>query len=46
MINFLYNVSFYFMLIGFGGLAILSPSWKAKAIGILLWFVNFLIFKK
>lgn len=41
----LYNIGFCLMLIGFAILAILSPG-KQKVIGILLWIVNYLIFKK
>lgn len=41
----LYNVFFYLMLFGFGGLTILS-SGKQFTISILLCIVNYLIFKK
>lgn len=42
----LYNIFFYLMLAGFGGLAITSLGWKGKVIGICLLIVNFLIYKK
>jgi len=41
-----YNIFFILMLIGYAGLSIFSPGLKTKIIGILLWFVNFLIFYK